>query len=191
MGTCTIGVSIAVPEPYGSLLQRRRASFGDPQAFAIATHVTLLPPTEVDTGALPEIERHLERVASAGRPFELRLEGTDSFRPLSPVVFVKLTSGADECRVLQERVRRGPLARELQFPYHPHVTVAHGVPEEALDRARAELGGFSAAWVAKDFALYEQDGEGIWRLERDYAFPAPTVPRQSLPRDVASRSLRR
>lgn len=51
MGTVTIGVSIAVPEPHGSLLQERRAGFGDPAACGIPTHVTLLPPTEVDTSA--------------------------------------------------------------------------------------------------------------------------------------------
>ena len=32
-------------------------------------------------------------------------------------------------------MRSGPLERELKFPYHPHVTVAHDLPEEALDRA--------------------------------------------------------
>ncbi len=45
MGTVTLGVSLVVPEPYGSLLQRRRAGFGDPAAHGIPTHVTLLPPT--------------------------------------------------------------------------------------------------------------------------------------------------
>ncbi len=45
MRTRLIGVSIPVPEPYGSLLQRRRAGFGDPAAHAIPSHVTLLPPT--------------------------------------------------------------------------------------------------------------------------------------------------
>ncbi|NEE18013.1 2'-5' RNA ligase family protein, partial [Streptomyces sp. SID7499] len=53
MGTVTLGVSIAVPEPYGSLLQDRRASFGDPAAFGIPTHVTLLPPTEAESADLP------------------------------------------------------------------------------------------------------------------------------------------
>lgn len=188
MGTCTIGVSIAVPEPYGSLLQRRRASFGDPQAFAIPTHVTLLPPTEVDTEALPGIEAHLAEVAAASRPFELRLRGTDTFRPLSPVVFVKLVSGAEDCRALQEKVRCGPLERELQFPYHPHVTVAHGIDEAALDEAYEELGDFSAGWSATGFALYEQGTDGVWRLEREYTFRVSTVPHQSAPAEAQGRA---
>ena len=57
MGTVTIGVSIAVPEPHGSLLQERRAGFGDAAAHGIPTHVTLLPPTEVADTALAFVKR--------------------------------------------------------------------------------------------------------------------------------------
>ena len=115
MGTVMIGVSIAVPEPHGSLLQERRAGFGDPAASGIPTHVTLLPPTEVDDGELPAVEAHLAGVASAGRPFRMRLSGTGTFRPLSPVVFVQVVEGAEACARLQQQVRdsSGPVAREL------------------------------------------------------------------------------
>ncbi|MEV0279933.1 2'-5' RNA ligase family protein [Streptomyces sp. NPDC050610] len=184
MGTVTLGVSIAVPEPYGSFLQRRRASFGDPAAHAIPTHITLLPPTEVDAAALPEIEEHLAEVAAAGRPFPMRLSGTGTFRPLSPVVFVNVVEGSSACAWLQKRVRdaSGPVARELQFPYHPHVTVAHGISEEAMDRAYAELEDFEAAWTINGFALYEQGADAVWRLDREYPFGegrASALPRQA------------
>lgn len=170
MGTCTIGVSIAVPEPFGGLLQRRRAGFGDPQAVLIPTHVTLLPPTEVEAAALPEIDIHLAGVARVGRVFEIWLDGTDSFRPLSPVTFVRLVRGSEECRELQERVRSGPLQRDLAFPYHPHVTVAHGVGDAALDRACDELAGFRASWVVPGFSLYQQDAHQAWERIREYRF---------------------
>jgi 2'-5' RNA ligase len=168
--TTTIGVSIAVPEPYGRLLQERRAGFGDPAAYAIPTHVTLLPPTEVDCGDLPALRRHLAQVAADGRPFLMRLHGTDTFRPLSPVVYVRLTEGGEDCASLQEQVRSGPVSRELQFPYHPHVTVAHGIPDPAMDRAQSELATFAAAWTALSFALYEQGDDGVWRKMREYPF---------------------
>lgn len=176
MATCTIGVSIAVAEPFGSLLQQRRAGFGDPHAFAIPTHVTLLPPTEVAAAELPAIEEHLAAVAAGGRPFQIRLDSTDTFRPLSPVVFVRLARGGRDCRELQERVRSGPLARELAFPYHPHVTVAHGIEDEALDRAQRELAGFRASWTAGGFALYEQGDDAVWRLDREFRFPGGQGP---------------
>ncbi|WNI19742.1 2'-5' RNA ligase family protein [Actinacidiphila sp. ITFR-21] len=180
MGTTTVGVSIAVPEPYGRLLQDRRASFGDPAACAIPTHVTLLPPTEIGPADLAGFRRHLLRVAAEGRPFPIRLDGTDTFRPVSPVVYVRVAEGGAACAELQERVRSGPLSRELQFPYHPHVTVAHGVPEAALDRAQAELAAFAAAWTAGGFALYVQADDGVWHKSQDFPFAAspPVVPHQ-------------
>ncbi|KNE79085.1 MULTISPECIES: 2'-5' RNA ligase family protein [Streptomyces] len=170
MGTVTLGVSIAVPEPYGSQLQERRAGFGDTAAHHIPTHVTLLPPTEVDAALLPDFRRHLAEVAAGGRPFAMRLEGTGSFRPVSPVVYVKLAEGMRECSELQELVRSGPVERELQFPYHPHVTVAHGIADTAMDRALVELADYTASWLASGFALYEQGTDGQWRMLREYPF---------------------
>ncbi|KUM88910.1 MULTISPECIES: 2'-5' RNA ligase family protein [Streptomyces] len=181
MGTVTIGVSIAVPEPHGSLLQERRAGFGDAAAHGIPTHVTLLPPTEVADTALTAIEAHLTEVAAAGRPFPMKLAGTGTFRPLSPVVFVQVVQGADACTWLQKQVRdaSGPVARELQFPYHPHVTVAHGIDEAAMDRAFEELADFEAEWPCTGFALYEQGADGVWRKLREFTFGGSVVPPQA------------
>ncbi|OON74404.1 2'-5' RNA ligase family protein [Streptomyces tsukubensis] len=181
MGTVTLGVSIAVPEPYGSLLQERRAGFGDPAAHGIPTHITLLPPTEADSSALAAIETHLSEVAASGRPFPMRLEGTGTFRPVSPVVYVTVAEGADACAWLQKQVRdaSGPVARELLFPYHPHVTVAHSIAEEAMDRAYDELSDFTAEWACTGFSLYEQGSDGVWRRLRTFFFGGITVPPQA------------
>jgi hypothetical protein len=96
------------------------------------------------------------------------------------VVYVSLAEGARECDALQQRVRSGPVRRDLQFPYHPHVTVAHNVPEPALDRAQTELAAFAASWTATGFALYEQDDSGVWRRLGDHLFgaDAPTPARE-------------
>ncbi|MDQ0992610.1 2'-5' RNA ligase family protein [Streptomyces sp. V3I7] len=193
MGTVTIGVSIAVPEPHGSLLQERRTGFGDAAAHGIPTHVTLLPPTEIDHADLPAVEAYLTEVAATGRPFRMRLSGTGTFRPLSPVVFVQVAEGAEECTRLQRQVRdaSGPMARELQFPYHPHVTVAHGIDEAAMDRAFRELAGFEAEWPCTGFALYEQGPDDVWRKLREFTFGGGSVvPPQAGPAErgtIASR----
>jgi len=187
MGNRMIGVSVAVPEPYGSLLQRARAGFGDPAADGIPSHVTLLPPTEVAAEVLPLFSRHLAGVAAAGRSFLMRLSGTGTFRPQSPVVFVTLAQGAEECGALQEHVRSGPVRRRLDFPYHPHVTVAHGIAEEAMDRAQRELAQFAAAWTVTGFSLYEQGGDGVWRTHREFPFARPPGSAPGLPQQQAGR----
>lgn len=166
----TIGVAIAVPEPWAAELQRWRESFGDEQACGIPTHVTLLPPTEIEEDRLGDIEAHLAGVADDHAGFDLHLRGTGTFRPVSPVVFVALVEGIAYCERLEAQVRTGPLERDLSFPYHPHVTVAHQVPEHALDAAFDKLGAFEARFRVDAFWLYEHGRDEVWRPRRRFAF---------------------
>jgi 2'-5' RNA ligase len=163
-----IGVSIAVPEPWATEIQDLRAGYGDPLARAIPTHVTLLPPTQLAAEALPRIGEHLRRVAAGQAPFRMQLRGSGTFRPVSPVTYVKLDQGLRECRVLEAAVRAGPLARELAFPYHPHITVGHGLPEDVLIRAESELRGYWAEFEVTSFSLYRFGADEVWRPMRAF-----------------------
>lgn len=169
-GLRTIGVAIAIPNPWGDVLQNWREKVGDPLARAIPTHVTLLPPTQVDPSALDRIERHLRGVAASEQAFDLHLRGTGTFRPVSPVVFVQLASGIAQCERLASSVRSGPLCRDLPFPYHPHVTVAHDLPDQSLDQAFDELSGFEARFAVSGFSLFEHGRDGVWRPQRYFPF---------------------
>jgi 2'-5' RNA ligase len=164
----TIGVALAIPEPWASQLQDYRTSVGDPLASTIPTHITLVPPTEVDDEELATIEAHLASAATRVSPFEVHLRGTGTFRPVSPVVFVTVVKGISQCEQLAAAVRRGPLAVDLSFPYHPHVTVAHDVPESRLDQAFDELAGFECEFEVADFRLYVHDEDLGWRSTRDF-----------------------
>ena len=138
--TAVLGVVVSIPEPWAQLLVEWRGKCGDPQASLVPPHVTLLPPTEVPIGDRAAISAHLARVAAAHAPFDLLLAGTDTFRPVSEVVFVAVARGVAECERIAADVRTGPLARPLTFPYHPHVTVAHDVPTDMLDMASVRPG---------------------------------------------------
>jgi 2'-5' RNA ligase len=164
----TIGVAIGLPEPHATELQKWRAHLGDPMALAIPAHVTLVPPTEIEAPDLPAIEEHLQAVAAGARPFEIQLRGTGSFRPVSPVVFVSLATGISGCERLEDAVRRGPLDRPRRFNYHPHVTVAHDMPDGMLDRAFSELADYQARFEVASFGLFEQGADGVWRTEREF-----------------------
>lgn len=166
----TVGVAIAIPEPYASVLQRARSSYGDPLADAIPTHVTLLPPTPVLDADLPVVEEHLRKVAVAEQPFDLHLRGTGTFRPISPVVFVQLARGIGDCERVEAQVRSGPLFRELAFYYHPHVTIAHHLPEEVLERAYTDLASYEARFQVWGLSLFEHGPDGVWRPQRDFPF---------------------
>lgn len=173
--TTTIGVAIGVPEPWGSHLDACRAASGDPVAPNVPAHVTLLPPTAVRHDQLPAIRTHLAAVAASHRPFELHLRGTGTFRPVTSVVFVVVARGISECEMLESAIRGGPVDRQLQFPYHPHVTVAHDVSEPALDEVYETLADFDARFTVGGFTLFEHGSDGRWRPERDYAFAGARV----------------
>ncbi|MBO0868256.1 MAG: 2'-5' RNA ligase family protein [Micromonosporaceae bacterium] len=167
-GTARVGVALAIPQPWGSQLDRHRAESGDPLAPYIPAHVTLLGPTDVAGDALPAIEAHLERVAAQHRPYPIHLRGTGTFRPVTEVVFVAVARGISECEQLAGAVRSGPLDRRLQYPYHPHVTVAHDIPASALDAVYEQLAGFTARFTVTHFTLYVHGVDGQWRPVRDF-----------------------
>jgi 2'-5' RNA ligase len=175
-----IGVAIGIPEPYTSELQGWRERLGDPNASDIPPHVTLLPPTELHTDDLAEVEEHLQSLAQDHGSFTMHLRGSGTFRPISPVVFVPLVQGIGECEQLEVAVRSGPLLREVRFPYHPHVTVAHDVEDAMLDRAFAELAAYDARFPVWGFSLFEKGRDAVWRPQRDFPFgkplPGPVLP---------------
>jgi 2'-5' RNA ligase len=164
----TIGVAIAIPDPFGQELQRWREYFGDPLAAAIPSHVTLLSPICVRD--LDTVDEHLLAIAEAEVPFLLYLRGTSSFRPVSPVVYVAVADGFSDCERLEKQVRSGPLYRDLRFSYHPHVTIAHDLPDERLDAALRALRTYDARFSVQGFSLYEHGEDGVWRRVRDYSF---------------------
>lgn len=168
MSTRTIGVAIAIPEPYGSALQQVRMSYGDPLARSIPTHITLLPPTEVDSGDLDTIDKHLRTIAESEQPFDIHLRGTGTFHPVSPVVFISVVLGISDCERVESRVRSGPLRRDTPFPYHPHVTIAHDLPYDVLIRAFDEMASYDVRFRAWGFSLYEHGSDGVWRPQRDF-----------------------
>jgi 2'-5' RNA ligase len=168
MPACNLGVAVAVPEPYATVLSSWRERVGDTEGRRIPPHVTLLPPTRVPPDALPEIERHLTASAGVAEPFEMHLAGTGTFRPVSDVVFVVVAAGIAQCEQLERKVRSGPLQRETRFPYHPHVTVAHDIAAAGLDAAYAGLSGFEARFTVQVFTLFAQGSDGVWVPQREF-----------------------
>ncbi|MGA9745844.1 MAG: 2'-5' RNA ligase family protein [Nocardioides sp.] len=168
----TIGVAIAVPEPWGGRLQAYRSDLGDQTATGIPTHITLIPPFDVPEDQMPAVEQHLAEASAVNTAFVVHLRGTGTFRPVSPVVFVTLAEGISGCEQLAESVRRGPLSCDLTFPYHPHVTVAHHLEDDVMDRAFDDLADFDCEFEADRFSLYVHDAADGWVPTRDYPMTA-------------------
>jgi 2'-5' RNA ligase len=171
--TVRVGVAVAIPEPHASVLVGWRRQIGDPEAGKIPPHVTLLPPTEFEADQLELVEKHLGEAAAMIAPFTMRLAGTGTFRPISQVVFVQVSAGIAECELLEGAVRRHPIDRQLDFPYHPHVTVGHDIDDAQLDEAFEGLRDYVGQFVVDNFRMYSQDADGSWRTYREFPLTGP------------------
>ncbi|GGJ92665.1 phosphoesterase [Pilimelia anulata] len=164
-----VGVVVNVPPPRGDILHEHRVRAGDPLAGEVPPHLTLLPPARLPGERLPGLEEHLGAVAARTAPYELRLRGTGSFRPVSDVVFVRVVGGfAESVALAAELAAFAGLAPESGYPFHPHVTVAHNVPGDVLDGVEAALADFTAEFSVTGFRLYLGDGGGRWRPRRAF-----------------------
>ena len=119
------------------------------------------------------VASHLHAVAARHAAFPVLLQGTGTFRPLSPVVYVRVAGGADRIVTLESDVRSGPLQRNLRFEFHPHVTIAHDLPEPTLVVAQRTLADYEAAFTADAITLYEMGSDGVWGPLRDFELSAP------------------
>ena len=127
----TIGVAVGIPEPWGSQLDEHRAASGDPMAVI---HPGAPDPARPDRG-----RRDVDAAGGDRGPpgrgrrrltvrSSVQLRGTGTFRPGHPG---RVRRGRRRHRRVRDARRRHPVrpaARELAYPYHPHVTVAHDVP---------------------------------------------------------------
>jgi 2'-5' RNA ligase len=170
--TGCVGVVIAIPEPMAGELESWRASFGDPLAAVIPPHITLVTTTPVQDWE--ETTRHVRRIARGQVPFHITLRGTGTFRPVSPVVFLRIAEGFDECVALHGKLQSGPLQRDLEFSFHPHITVAHDVSQAGMDAAEDRLADYEASFTANSMGLYEHDASGVWIQREELAFGGPT-----------------
>ena len=125
---------------------------------------------DVDRAAVAD---HLAGVAQAHPAFPMHLAGTGTFAPVSSVVFVAVARGIGNCELIANDVRRGPLARSLSYPYHPHVTVAHDVAPDMLELAYSGLAELSAEFPVEHFTEFEQLPSGAWAVARHHALTGP------------------
>jgi 2'-5' RNA ligase len=171
-----LGVAVAIPQPHATVLANWRRQVGDPAADLVFPHVTLLPPTPVPADSMDEVEKHLADVAAGHLPFVMHLAGTGTFRPTSPVVFIQVATGVSDCELLERDIRSGPLGRDLDFPYHPHVTVAQDIGDAGLDDAYDGLANFVARFQVERFVLFSRGTDGRWNWRTEFPLGSAASP---------------
>lgn len=161
-GRVYAGVVIPLPEPMGQELQDWRSSFGDAQAGTVPAHITLMIAERGEDWA--ELASHVREVADRWEPFHVEIRGTGTFRPVTPVVYLRIEGGHDQCVQLHCDLSEHHLESASPFDFHPHVTLAHGTTEEGLDRAQHVLRTYHASFLVDHIDLYEGDEHGAWHV---------------------------
>ena len=130
--------------------------------------MTLLPPTVIPGTDLDAFIDHLSSVADSHPAFTMRLAGTGSFRPVSPVVFVQVSEGISSC----ERPS-GPSGQDPWNAVSVRLPPArHDRPpcrDEALDATARSTADFVAEFPVVGFDLFEQGNDDVWRPLRTFS----------------------
>lgn len=167
----TIGIAVEVPEPWASEIKAARLAAGDEKGRHTPTHITLLGPTLVSHEGLAQLHERLLPALSGVNSFDVHLQGSDSFRPVTPVVFLRVDDGAAQLAELAELVRTVLEAPDPKYDFHPHVTLGHEIPEAALDRLSAQFANFELDFQVATFRMYIHGSDGHWRLVHEYHLP--------------------
>lgn len=157
-----------VRHPVGEFIEKLRREL-HPDLPHLPAHITILPPrvlTNAGQERNPEAIA-LETITQLCRevdPFEIVLGEVETFVPVTPTVFIRVAHGAYRLRELHERLNRGILICEEQWPYMPHLTVVKMGNEE---QAMAAFNMASEYWsqysgsrrVAVEEATFVREGE--------------------------------
>ncbi len=115
-----------------------------PEYAHLPAHLTLLPPRLL-RGTESAAVRDLEEMCATAEPFEVTMDGVESFVPVTPTVYIRVDSGSQHMHDLHQHLNSGVFQFDEQWPYHPHLTIVklasdHLVPQAVeFSRRRWQL----------------------------------------------------
>lgn len=166
-----------LPEPLAGFLDRLRR---DVQPGCTArSHVTLLPPRPIDY-PVEEASSEIESVINEETSFDVGL-GKISMFPASKVVYLSIGEGAIKLIELHRELNRGACNHLEMFYYHPHVTLAQGLPPEAVEQAfeiakkRWDEYRGERAFQLDRLTLVQNTVENEWQNLKEFMLKTPSM----------------
>ena len=174
-----LGVVLLIPPPVDREVDALRRACGDASLGRVPPHLTLVPPVNVREERFDEVVAVLRAAGAATRPFRLELGPPTTFLPDNPVLYLEVGGDLDALAGLRDRVFVEPLARELTWPFVPHVTLVDGGEPARLEAAVGALGD-ARYEVAVDRVVLlreerDDDGNRVWRPIAGADLAAPAV----------------
>jgi 2'-5' RNA ligase len=167
-----LGVAVLFDRETTLEIDGLRRALGEPDLGRIAPHLTLVPP--VNVGDVDGAIRVMRAAAHATKPFTIVLGPPATFLPHNPVAYLSVSDGADEVVRLRDRVFQPPLARDLTWPYVPHVTLADGIDPERIAAVPKVLAPYDRHVRIAAMHLLEERGR-VWEVLHAFPLGAPIV----------------
>ncbi len=119
-----------LPNPLGSFLNGLRQELVP--GCHLRAHVTVLPPRQIQSS---EAAWHqLQRQTPDFSPIELELGEIEVFEKTN-VIYLAIRRGHDRLKDLHSYLAHSALEFQEPHEYHPHITLAQGLPEEKVKRS--------------------------------------------------------
>ncbi|MGH9554891.1 MAG: 2'-5' RNA ligase family protein [Terriglobales bacterium] len=121
-----------VRNPIGRFVEALRREVY-PEHAHLPAHLTLLPPRCLNGPENAALET-LGQICSTVEPFEVSMNGVESFIPVTPTVYIQVRETA-KMRELHDRLNDGIFQCEEQWQYRPHLTIAKLATDQLAQRA--------------------------------------------------------
>lgn len=166
MDTRRVALVAYIRTPVGQFVEALQREL-HPQSPDFAAHVTLLPPRCMQ-GTEAEALDYLKQACLELEPFEISLGDVETFIPVTPTLFIRVSDGARQMKDIHNRLNRAALASLEQWPYMPHLTIAKLESEEqaitASLTARARWTEFAGSRrvTFSEFAFVREEQPNRW-----------------------------
>ena len=122
-----------VRSPVGEFVENLRREL-HPELPHLAAHLTILPPRLLQGSESSALEI-LENICSQAEPFAVELGDVETFVPVTPTIYIRVTQAAAVMRELHDRLNTRTLAFREEWPYFPHLTIAKLATKQAAEDA--------------------------------------------------------
>ena len=170
-----LGVALVLSAPLSIEVEGLRRGLGDGALGRVVPHITLVPPVNVHVDRIPDALKVLRVAAAKTAPFTIGLGPVATFHPDNPVLYLAVDDRGGAVQALRDRVFTEPLARDLTWPFIPHVTICDGADPELIPGAVASLQSFRATVTFERVHILEERDGHIWRPIADATFEARRI----------------
>lgn len=178
-----LGVVLLVPRPLAAEIDGLRRALGFGAIEQVPVHITLVLPINVAEDQVDDAIDLVHAAAAAARPVHVVLGPVDTFSPVTPVVYLRVSGpGLDDIARLRDELDSGPLAQELKHPFVPHVTLGDDATPDEIDGATRALAHFVEPVALDTITVLEESADDrIWRPVADV-----TLGREPLTRTIGA-----